>query len=75
LETGISSERLNAIYLDTIDKVENAFNEISESPMTRSTIDFAYTPEAGDHAFAIMNNWKNIRPQLEKYARGYLSPK
>ncbi len=74
LVTGISSERLNTIYLDTIDKVENAFNEISESPMKRSAIDFAYTSEASDHAFAILKNWENIRPQLEKYARGYLSP-
>jgi hypothetical protein len=73
LETGITS-RINTIYLDTIDKVEQAFNEISEIPLTRSAIDFAYTPEASNHIFAIVENWKKVRPELEKYARGYLSP-
>jgi hypothetical protein len=74
------SERLNVdleedffeIHHDIIDKVENAFNEISETKLNRNAIDFAYTEEASEHMKLIVKNWETVRPKLEKYAHGYL---
>ncbi len=64
LEIGISDKKINTLYLDTIDKVEDAFSEISEYPMTSSAIDFAYTNEGSNHILAILENWSKLRPSL-----------
>ena len=60
------------IHHDIIEKVENAFNEISETKLNRNAIDFAYTTESSEHIGVILKNWQNVRPRLEKYAHGYL---
>lgn len=61
------------IMFDAIDHVEFAFNELSETPLKRNVLDFAYTEEGGQHMEQILQNWAVIRAKLESHHYGYLA--
>lgn len=71
IHAGIT-EKLIDINHEVIDKVENAFNEISESELDRNAINFAYTSEANQHIGVIIENWKVVKPHLAPYSFGPL---
>ncbi len=71
LYAGITAKLID-INHEVIDKVENAFNEISESKLNRDAINFAYTSEANQHIRLIISNWEIVKPKLAPYSFGTL---
>jgi hypothetical protein len=61
------------IMFDAIDHVEFAFNELSETPIKRNVLDFAYTEAGGRHLELILQNWPLMRDKLENHHYGYLA--
>ncbi|MFA6151717.1 MAG: hypothetical protein WC716_10390 [Chitinophagaceae bacterium] len=67
-------EKIPRLALKTIQTVEKAFEEISMQGYDSKAIKIAYERESQDHVLFLMRNWNNVRPKLEKFAKGNLKP-
>jgi hypothetical protein len=67
-------QKLEIILPQTINEVENAFQLISEVDLFKSEIENAYSKTSSGHLYKVLRNWNNLRPILEQYSYGELSP-
>jgi hypothetical protein len=66
--------KIPALAVTTIQTVEKAFEEISMQGYDSKAIKIAYENESQEHVVLLMRNWNNVRPELEKFAKGNLAP-
>jgi hypothetical protein len=67
-------KRMPSLAMSIVNKVEKAFEEISFQGYDSRAIKIAYEKESQEHVLELVKNWNNVRPELEKYAKGKLAP-
>lgn len=67
-------DKLNKLISKTINNVEIAFCNISETTLGMDAIKKAYESDLDDLLNLITCNWNNLRPQLDLYAYNELPP-
>ncbi|MEJ6981576.1 hypothetical protein WG906_14005 [Pedobacter sp. P351] len=72
-ETNILQD-IPTICVNTLQEVEEAFQQISYSSLNSDAIRFAYKQSSFEHVSFLLQHWNTVRPLLEKYAYANLAP-